>query len=89
MPSLPIPQRPPELAQVHVHCICDAVQPSHPLIQVISKYSSSKLLFIQSNANSSLNVIKHAWETINSLRWFASILDSMDMNLGYTPGDGE
>lgn len=29
--GLPVPHRLPKLAQVHVHCIGDAVQPSHPL----------------------------------------------------------
>ena len=32
MPGLPIPHHLPEFAQVHVYCISDAVQPSHPLI---------------------------------------------------------
>ena len=30
-PGLPVPHCLPEFAQVHVHCIGDAVQPSHPL----------------------------------------------------------
>ena len=30
-PGLPVPHHVPELAQVHVHCIGDAVRPSHPL----------------------------------------------------------
>ena len=30
-PGLPIPHHLPEFAQVHVHCISDAFQPSHPL----------------------------------------------------------
>ena len=29
-PSLPVPHHLPEFVQVHVHCISDAVQPSHP-----------------------------------------------------------
>ena len=29
-PSLPVPHYIPKFAQVHVHCICDAIQPSHP-----------------------------------------------------------
>ena len=32
MPGLPVPHHFPEFAQVHVHCIGDAVQPSHPLM---------------------------------------------------------
>ena len=31
-PGLPVPHHLPEFAQVHVHCIGDAVQPSHPLM---------------------------------------------------------
>jgi len=30
-PGLPVPHQLPEFAQVHVHCVGDAVQPSHPL----------------------------------------------------------
>ena len=31
-PGLPVPHHLPELAQVHVHFIGDAIQPSHPLM---------------------------------------------------------
>ena len=31
-PGLPVPHHLLELAQVHIHCISDAVQPSHPLM---------------------------------------------------------
>ena len=31
MPGLPVPHHLPEFAQVHVYCISDAIQPSHPL----------------------------------------------------------
>ena len=30
-PGLPVPHYLPKFAQVHVHCISDAIQPSHPL----------------------------------------------------------
>ena len=30
--GLPVPHHLPEFSQVHVHCIIDAVQPSHPLM---------------------------------------------------------
>ena len=30
-PGLPGPHHLPEFAQIHVHCIGDAIQPSHPL----------------------------------------------------------
>ena len=29
-PGLPVPHHLPKFAQVHVHCIGDAIQPSHP-----------------------------------------------------------
>ena len=32
VPGLPVPHRLPEFAQVHVHCVSDAVRPSHPLM---------------------------------------------------------
>ena len=31
MPGLSVPHHIPKFAQVHVHCISDAIQPSHPL----------------------------------------------------------
>ena len=34
-PGLPVPHHLPRFAQVHVHCISDAVQPSHPLMPSI------------------------------------------------------
>ena len=34
-PGLPVPHHLPKFAQVHVHCISDAVQPSHPLMPLL------------------------------------------------------
>ena len=31
-PGLPVPHHLPKFAQVNVHCIGDAIQPSHPLM---------------------------------------------------------
>ena len=31
-PGLPVPHHLPKLAQVHIHCVGDAIQPSHPLM---------------------------------------------------------
>ena len=31
-PGLPVPGHLPKLAKVHVHCIGEAIQPSHPLM---------------------------------------------------------
>ena len=30
-PGLPVHHQPPEFTQTHVHCVSDAIQPSHPL----------------------------------------------------------
>ena len=31
MPRLPVHHQLPESTQTHVHCVCDAIQPPHPL----------------------------------------------------------
>ena len=36
MPHFPVPHHLLEFAQVHVHCISDAIQPSHPLRPLLS-----------------------------------------------------
>ena len=41
MPGLPVPQHLPEFDKVHVHCIGDAIQPSHPLMGSFSFYPQS------------------------------------------------
>ena len=41
-PGLPVPHHVPEFAQVHVHCISDAIQPSHPLTSSPSALSLSQ-----------------------------------------------
>ena len=45
-PGLPVPHHLPEFAQVHVHCIGDAIQPSHPLMPF---------------SPSALNLFQHHW----------------------------
>ena len=45
MPGLPVPHHLLKLAQVHVHCIGDAIQPSHPLMP-----SSTALSLLQHQA---------------------------------------
>ena len=39
MPGFPVPHHLPEFAQVHVHWISDAIQPSHPLLPPSSTFS--------------------------------------------------
>ena len=40
-PGLPVTHRLPEFAQVHAHCISNAIQPSHPLTIIFSFSSQS------------------------------------------------
>ena len=40
-PDFPVPYRLLEFAQVHIHCISDALQPSHPLLPSFSFFSQS------------------------------------------------
>ena len=35
MPGLPVHHQLPEFTQTHVHCVCDAIQPSHPLLPLL------------------------------------------------------
>ena len=42
MPGLPVPQHLPKFAQIHVHCIGDAVQPSYPLMPSSSALNLSQ-----------------------------------------------
>ena len=51
MPSLPVPHHLPKFAQVHVHCIGDAIQPSllwHPLLLLRSIFLSIRDFSIES-----------------------------------------
>ena len=55
-PDLPVPHHLQEFAQVHVHCVGDATQPSHPLMPS----SPSALNFSQDFSNESSVHIKWA-----------------------------
>ena len=55
-PDLPVPHHLQEFAQVHVHCVGDAIQPSHPLMPS----SPSALNFSQDFSNESSVHIKWA-----------------------------
>ena len=65
MPGLPVHHQLPEFTQTHVHCVSDAIQPSHPLsspsslpsifpsIRVIFFYQVAKVLELQLQHQSS------------------------------------
>ena len=58
MPGLPFHHQLPEFTQTHVHCVCDAIQPSHPL----SSPSPPTFTLSQHQGLSK-------WVTLLSIRW--------------------
>ena len=62
MPGLPVPHHLPKFAQVHVHCIGDAIQPSHPLMP----------------SSSALNLSQHQrlFQWVSCLHKFSSVTQS-------------
>ena len=57
MPGLPVPPHLPKCAQVHVHCIGDAIQPSHPL----TPSSPSSLNLSQHQGVSPKSAVRVRW----------------------------
>ena len=57
-PGLPVHHQLPELVQTHVHRVCDAIQPSHPL---------SHPLFLLSSIFPSIRVLSN--ESVLCIRW--------------------
>ena len=49
-PGLPVAPHLPEFAQVHVHCICDAIQPFHPLMPSSPALNLSQLSLLAISA---------------------------------------
>ena len=59
-PGFSVPHHLPEFAQVHVHCIGDAIQPSHPLMS--TSFSALNLLQHNLKASVSSNVTRvNSW----------------------------
>ena len=51
MPGLPVHHQLPEFTQTHVHRVCDAIQPSHPLLPLLllpSIFPSIRVFFNES-----------------------------------------
>ena len=63
MPGLPVHHQLPKSTQTHVHCVSDAIQPSHPL---------------SSPSPPALNLSKHQglFQWVNSLHEVAKVLES-------------
>ena len=57
-PGFPVPHHLPDFAQVHVHCIGDAIQPSHPLLPPSPAFSLSQHQGLFQWVNSSHEVAK-------------------------------
>ena len=71
-PGFPVPHRLLELAQVQVHCISDAIQPSHPMMP---------------SSPSSLNLYSNQWlfRWVNYLHQFSSLQSLSHVWLFATP----
>ena len=48
-PGLPVHHQLPESTQTHVHCVCDAIQPSHPLSSLLLLPSIFRSIRVFSN----------------------------------------
>ena len=49
MPGFPVHHQLPELAQIHVHCVSDAIQPFHPLSSLLLSPSIFSSIRVFSN----------------------------------------
>ena len=50
IPGFPVPCHLPECAQVHVHCISDVIQPSHPLSPSSSAFNLAQLTILSNES---------------------------------------
>ena len=64
MPGLPVPHYLPKFAQVHVHWVCDAIQPSHPLTP-----SSTALNLFRIRGFSNESAVHITWPKYWSFSW--------------------
>ena len=74
-PGLPVPHRLLKFAQVHVHCISVAIQPSHPLMPFSSALNLSQHqgLFLDESLNRLLVSI-NSWLMFTSINYDVLIL---------------
>ena len=67
-PGLPVPHHLPEFADIHVRCIGDAVQPSHPLTP-----SSPSALDLSQHQGKIMNPCSLLFTKIHPFFWFPSV----------------
>ena len=67
-PGLPVHHQHPESTQTHVHCVSDAIQPSHPL---------------SSPSPPAFNLSQHQglFKWVSSLHWVAKVLECFSFNI--------
>ena len=72
MPDVPVHHQPPEFTQTHVHWVCNAIQPSHPLSSPFTpafNLSQHQGLFKQASASHQVaNVLKFQLQNL-SFQW--------------------
>ena len=83
MPGFPVHHQLPELAQIHVHQVSDAIQPSHPLSLsscLLSYPASGSFLMSQFFASGGQSIGVSALSSvlpINIQGWFPSVLTGL------------
>ena len=85
MPSLPVHHQLPELTQTHVHCVSDAIQPSHPCcpllllpsvfpsIRVFSNESAFLIRWPSIGISASASVLSINIQNWSPLEWTGSV----------------
>ena len=66
MPGFPVHHQLPELTQTHVHCIGDAIQPSHPLLSPFP-FSICARTSLVAQMVKNLPAMRETW--VQSLDW--------------------
>ena len=97
-PGLPMPHHLPKFAQVHIHCISDALQPSHPLVPsspptfnglfqwvgCLHQMTSFSFSISSSNEYSGLSALKIDWFDLLAVQeTFRSLLQHYSLKSSY------
>ena len=83
-PGLSVPHRLLKLAQVHVHCLGDAIQPSHPLMPSsssalnLSQHQGLSLMFASADKNTGVSTSASVLPT-SIQSWFSFKTDWFDL----------
>ena len=68
-PDFPVHHQLPELAQTHVHQVCDAIQPSHPLLSPSSPYFNLLTTLLLSSRWQSVSSVQFSHCVVTNSLW--------------------